>query len=57
MPLTKMVGHVGKRHGIHLIGDCVIVLVAQGSKVDVQISQKYGVAALWACPPYFIDVR
>jgi hypothetical protein len=56
-PLTKMVGHVGKRHGIHLIGDCVIVLVARGSEVDVQISQQNGVAALWACPPRFIDVR
>jgi hypothetical protein len=55
-PLTKMVGHVSKRHGIHLIGDCVIALIARGSKVYVQISQKNGVAALWACPPHFIDV-
>jgi hypothetical protein len=51
-----MGGHIDKRHGIHLIGSRVIAVVAQGSKVDIQISKQNGEAALWACPPRFIDV-
>jgi hypothetical protein len=33
-----MDGHVDQRHGIHLLGDHVVALIAQGSKVDVQVS-------------------
>jgi hypothetical protein len=36
--LTKMAGHVNQRHGVHLLGNCVVVLVARGSEVDVQVS-------------------
>jgi hypothetical protein len=34
-PLTKMGGHIDKRHGIHLVGDRVVAFVARGSKVDI----------------------
>ncbi len=57
MPLTKMAGHVDQCHGVHLLGDCVVTLVAWGSKVDIQIAQQNGEAALWACQPYLLDVR
>ncbi len=30
--------HIDKRHGIHLVGDHVVAVVARGSKVDIQIS-------------------
>jgi hypothetical protein len=33
-----MGGHIDKRHGIHLVGDRVVAVVARGSKVDIQIS-------------------
>jgi hypothetical protein len=43
--LTKMVGNIDKRHGIHLLGDHIVTLIALGSKVDIQISQQNGEAA------------
>jgi hypothetical protein len=33
-----MAGHANQLHGIHLLGNRVIVLVAWGSEVDVQVS-------------------
>jgi hypothetical protein len=33
-----MGGHIDKRHGIHLVGDRVVAVVARGSEVDIQIS-------------------
>jgi hypothetical protein len=50
-------GHINQVHGVYLLGDRLIMFVAWGGKVDVQISNHDGQAAFWACHPRLLDVR
>ncbi len=41
-PLTKIAGHVDQRHGVHQFRNCLVSLIARGSKIDVQITKHDG---------------
>jgi hypothetical protein len=37
-----MASHVDQHHGIHLFGDHLVVFIAWGGKVDIQIAKQDG---------------
>jgi hypothetical protein len=45
LALTEMSGHVNQVHVVHLLGNCLISFVAQGSEVGVQVTKHDGQAA------------